>query len=97
MKKKFKTDKYGLDPVPDLDPEPELKLFQNRNWNQKRNKSLRFHDAGSEYMAERRLQCMCTLEMAMFRIRRNHNPTCWAWAFRIRIRIPILLFFFSGF
>jgi hypothetical protein len=34
--------KYGLDPVPDLNPELEPKLFQSRNRN--RNKSLWFHN-----------------------------------------------------
>jgi hypothetical protein len=33
---------YGLDQDPDLDP--ELKLFQRRNWNGKT--SLRFHNIG---------------------------------------------------
>jgi hypothetical protein len=35
---------YGLDPVPDLNPEP--KLFQSRNL--KRNKSLRFYTTPGE-------------------------------------------------
>ncbi len=34
--------KFGLELVPDGDPEPETKLFQSRNPN--RNKSLRFHN-----------------------------------------------------
>ncbi len=36
--------KYSVDPVPDLDPEPEPKLFQSRNQNH--NTSFRFHNTG---------------------------------------------------